>query len=333
MTDATLSQLDRFTTEAVVPSRRGDHWNRLVNAAFLPLETELLQDNEFTGQIELLRSGRTGIALVRAGSQIVRRSRKAIRAGDGSSYIFVCQTAGRGAIWQDQEEIKLAEGDITFVDSDRPYELRFDTFFEQAVFQVPKEVFHERCRWLAGAAPIRLNGQDALTKIIAQNMKTLLSVGQNLPEGLRPQVFGSLTSLVSTALGARFDSTANDITQPRIEHLQRAKRFILDNLKDEALNPQMVSAGCNISPRYLRDLFAKDGQSLTAWIKAQRLDAARMDMESNLGGSETLSQIAYRWGFADYTHFCRSFKAAYGTSPRAWVKQRGFSNSGGGQAH
>ena len=50
----------------------------------------------------------------------------------------------------------------------------------------------------------------------------------------------------------------------------------------------------------------------------QRLESARMEIERNRNASTPLNQIAYRWGFSDYTHFCRLFKSAYGLSPRNW---------------
>ncbi|MFE4055658.1 AraC family transcriptional regulator, partial [Streptomyces sp. NPDC059096] len=36
------------------------------------------------------------------------------------------------------------------------------------------------------------------------------------------------------------------------------------------------------------------------------------------GRLQTIASIGRRWGFVDATHFSRSFKQAYGLSPRAW---------------
>ena len=314
--------MGRFSTDSVAPSKRGDHWKDVINAAFLPLETELVGNAEFSGSIDQLLWRRMGISSVAADPQVVRRSRRSIRSAESASFIFICQTAGTGRVLQDQQQVDLSRGDITFVDSDRPYELRFHRRFEQAVFQVPKDLFQASCPWLTSVSPIRLEGDNAETQIIEANMRTLLQLGPSLHEALRAQAFNHLVALLSTTLGDRFDKQSMEATRPRIQHLQRAKRFILENLKEETLSPDDVSAACQISNRYLRDLFSEEGHSVTAWIKSQRLSAARMDMESQSSASESLSQIAYRWGFSDYSHFCRSFKAAYGVSPRAWLKSR-----------
>jgi len=302
-------------TDDIDVSKRFDYWQKAITEAFLPLESEQVEDRNFFGRIQVAKVGHLGVSSLAADAQIVRRSRKLIRSSEASSLIFICQTSGIGTIRQDYQEITLKEGDLTFVDSDRPYEFRFDDAFEQAVLQVPKDHFLERCRWIAGSSPIWLDGKAPLTQMVSANLKTLLRVGASLPKECLPQVFDGVIDLLSSALEDATGEMSADETQPRMQHLQRAKRYILNNLKEESLSPGTVAIACGISARYLRNLFAGDGHTVSAWIRMQRLESARMDLERKHRASVPINQIAYRWGFSSYTHFCRLFKSTYGVSP------------------
>lgn len=306
-----------FETDDIDVSKRFDYWQQATNEAFLPLESEQVEDSNFSGRIQVVKVGHMGISAITADAQVVRRSRKLIRCSEVSSLFFICQTTGIGTIRQDCEEVTLNEGDLTFVDSDRPYEFRFDNAFEQAVLQVPKDHFLERCRWIAGSPPIWLDGKAPLTQMVSANLKTLLKVGAHLPQGCLPQVFDGVIDLLSSALGDALGETetSTDGTQTRLQHLQRAKRYILKNLKEESLSPDVVAQAGGISGRYLRNLFSAEGQSVSAWIRMQRLESARMDLQRKHRASIPVNQIAYRWGFSSYTHFCRLFKSTYGVSP------------------
>jgi AraC-like DNA-binding protein len=56
-----------------------------------------------------------------------------------------------------------------------------------------------------------------------------------------------------------------------------------------------------------------------AVVRQRRLDHARQELDSS---DETVSSIAARWGFADASHLSRSFKYAFGMSPRDYRAAR-----------
>jgi len=310
-----------YKTDSVAALNRFHYWQKATCDAFLPLEAQQLDDSKFSGQIQVVNAGGIGVSSIKADKQIIRRSRRLIQSSEASSLIFICQTSGFGTVRQDSQDVKLAAGDITFVDSDRPYEFKFDDVFEQAVLQVPKQIFLERCRWLVGVPPIKLDGKNPLAQLVQVNLKTLLEVGGSLPQSTRPMVFNNVINLLSTALGEAFGETLPDTSEPKLMHIQRAKHYIIQNLKESRLCPDGVAHACDISPRYLRALFCEQGQTVSAWIRTQRLESARMELERTSQTGAPINQIAYRWGFSDYSHFCRLFKSAYGMSPRMWRNQ------------
>ena len=66
-------------------------------------------------------------------------------------------------------------------------------------------------------------------------------------------------------------------------------------------------------------LFSQDGDTFGAVVRQRRLDHARQELASS---DETISSIAARWGFADASHLSRSFKCAFGMSPRDYRAAR-----------
>ncbi len=79
------------------------------------------------------------------------------------------------------------------------------------------------------------------------------------------------------------------------------------------LTAETLAADCALSPDYLCALFKKHvGTSLTAYIRARRLTAAR----ALLLGEKSLSEIAYDLGFCSESYFISCYKAQFGVTPR-----------------
>ncbi|MGW6916922.1 helix-turn-helix domain-containing protein [Kitasatospora sp. NPDC054939] len=45
----------------------------------------------------------------------------------------------------------------------------------------------------------------------------------------------------------------------------------------------------------------------------------RHELFSQAGSGPNVASIAYRWGFVNAAYFSRSFRAAFGMSPREWL--------------
>jgi AraC-like DNA-binding protein len=82
-----------------------------------------------------------------------------------------------------------------------------------------------------------------------------------------------------------------------------------------------VAAAFRISPRYLHKLFETHGQPFGQTVLKLRLERCANDLASP-GANRTVTEIAYRWGFGDLSHFCRLFRQAYGMSAREFRQQR-----------
>jgi AraC-like DNA-binding protein len=142
-----------------------------------------------------------------------------------------------------------------------------------------------------------------------------------------PHRFGSVSNSQTDGVGNAFiellalaiqaDDRALQSSQTTVQraHLGRVERFVKQNIGNPSLSLEMIASACNISVRYLHTLFHGSGTSIAQWIRDMRLESCRAQL-SEPGRRESISEIAYRWGFGDQAQFSRHFKSRYGMTPR-----------------
>jgi AraC-like DNA-binding protein len=99
----------------------------------------------------------------------------------------------------------------------------------------------------------------------------------------------------------------------------RIKLYLEAHLRDRNLTPSRIAHDHHVSLRQLYNVWSRTNeQPLGQWIIAQRLDAARRDLARPDSRIRTIAAVARDCGFVDTAHFARTFRQAYGMSPREW---------------
>jgi AraC-like DNA-binding protein len=99
----------------------------------------------------------------------------------------------------------------------------------------------------------------------------------------------------------------------------RVRDVIKGGFADPEFGPLEVAAKAGISLRYLQKLFTQRGATCSEFIYSFRLQQAAhlLHRRALLGSSQSLSEVAYACGFADYSHFARKFRYRFGHAPGA----------------
>ncbi len=107
------------------------------------------------------------------------------------------------------------------------------------------------------------------------------------------------------------------LTRSRSISVLRVKNFVNQHLTNPSLNTELIAKATKLSSRYINELFAEENTSLMRYVWQRRLMATHKDLNDLHYASQSISEIALRWGFNDFSHFSRAFKLKYGVTPRS----------------
>lgn len=262
--------------------------------------------------------GPVRICSVRSNATKVERTPKLARDDLEPRIFLALQMAGSSLIVQNGREAVLRPGELAFSDSTSAYALLDDQGIRQHFFSIPVAALalpQDAIRRLAG---VTLGPGDPVADLTANYFGRLAA---------RPDIFDRpgaeavgrpsvdlVRALIATHLDA--PSLARDPLHATLHF--RVLEYTRAHLGEPGLNATQIASAHNISVRYLYKVLEAGGVSLGAWVRQQRLEACRQDLGRPAAQFMSISAIARRWGFADPSSFGRSFRAAYGMSPREW---------------
>lgn len=96
--------------------------------------------------------------------------------------------------------------------------------------------------------------------------------------------------------------------------LQRVQRYIQANLARADLTPGGVARAVGMSRATLYRIFAPFG-GVQGYIRQQRLLRVMADLRNTRLRAKSIAEIAYGWGFNDWSAFSRAFKLAFDMTP------------------
>lgn len=248
----------------------------------------------------------------RTGRLAGSRGGRELRQTDGDYLGLLLVLAGRERVRQDDVSVDLGKGDLLLWDGARPIRFEIVDPLHKVTLLIPRERLH---RALAGSEPrgaVKLDAGGGLGALAAGHLASLARVVRDIPVGHAPLAADILVDLLGRLLDP---GTARDA--PR-DLLARILAHIDTRLDDPDLTPSRIAAAFDITPRYLHMLFSSTGETLSAHIRARRLEAIRRDLADPRLSGRTITEIALRWGFNDAAHASRAFSAAFGIAPNRY---------------
>lgn len=144
--------------------------------------------------------------------------------------------------------------------------------------------------------------------------RTFLAQAEPLSEAVSATSGDFLIDLAKLAIieqsGCKRAETMRETVRTRILGL------INRNLADPELTIERIAERMQCTKRYLHKVFSEDGETLSQYIWARRLDLCRARLVRRDLADKSITEIAFDCGFSNAAHFSRSFRARYGQSPR-----------------
>jgi AraC-like DNA-binding protein len=292
------------------------------------LETLTNHAKDQSAPIRLWTDGVDGI-----GARMVSRSFGAVRlydvrtsnavvvrpttSDDPDSLEVALQVRGTSVMSQGNQQTRLRPGDFALCDRARPCQIsgtsgctRIVIFSRDALRLSPAQ--------LAKLTGRPISGQDGMGALVSQY---LASLGQLPHTGVCASwhVSEATLDLLKASFCEQLECVgAQDIADGKASLLLQIRAYIRDRLGDPQLDIPSIATAHHISTRLLQKLFEGQGQTVSYWIRSQRLEYCRSDLANPTLAEQPVSSIAARWGLVDPAHFSRLFKSTYGLSPRAY---------------
>lgn len=261
---------------------------------------------------------------VTSGQQYFNRPLKLI-ARDGLDHCVIQlylqgSTSGQ---WGRNNNSTVRAGDIFLLDLTQPIE-SFASDFSNLTMIVPRRLLAEKL-----PEPERYHGrilprESVLAKLLGEHLKTLYC----LPQTLSNEELSSIAEGVVSLTGSYFSQGMPDESCNHVQIATREsiRQYIIKNLSNPNLGPDGIAAHFRISRAYLYRLF-DSSYGISHSILEQRLLEAFNQLNSPIGNTRRISQVAYDLGFSSESHFCRSFRRAFGMTPSE-VRQQACSHHG-----
>jgi AraC-like DNA-binding protein len=214
--------------------------------------------------------------------------------------------------------IILDEGDFTLSDNAEPHHLRLEGPADVIIVRSPPDVLKSYLPSPERLCGLRLPAHEGFTSTAAAMMRSLLDrLDRDFSPQFNEMIVRNVLEVMATSYAVVFDQGIPDCSVLGARQLQ-ARRFIEKHLNDPGLTAAVVARELGVSPRYLRMVFAPEGETVSAYILRRRLEECARRLASSLWRGHTITDIAFAAGFNSGPHFARTFRQQYGLTPRQY---------------
>jgi AraC family transcriptional activator of tynA and feaB len=277
------------------------------------------------GEVQTGRLGALRFARIRYRGAVDR-----LLAGDPgealAGYMLVVQLEGRGALSQYGQHAGLEPGDMVLLDNGAPHRQCLEPGSSLLLLRVPARALRPHlpspdqfCGW-------RLSAGHAMTDVAASLARRFCDqTHAQLPATAQDCLARQLLEAVALAFTLEHGQliASSSVVGGRYA---RARLYIEQNLGDPELGPPLVARALNVSARYLRMIFAREGECISSYMLRRRLEETARQLADPRWRGRSICEIAFNWGFNSAPHFSRSFRDHYGIPPREYRARRAVPN-------
>lgn len=297
-----------------------EEWRSQLRAVCGDLEVSpSKQHSLFIGDVRRQALDGLEIAQIRTNAGLMVRDRDSLGRDDGRYCFLVFQRSGGQSIRQGGLHLELAAGDIALIDSAVPFEIQ------------PHGLIENTSIHLSRAEALRLMGRHALFGKLSASSNAahiLTSLVQPIHDAcfLYQPMPGEGRALQEALIALMVPAfKLGGCAMPRVAACYETAdlyalslRIIESSLQDSTLDPETLADRLGVSLRRLYRLFESEGDSVCRVIQRCRLQRSAEDLRHVGASGESITQIAFKWGFVDASHFSRAFKREFSLSPREY---------------
>ena len=100
----------------------------------------------------------------------------------------------------------------------------------------------------------------------------------------------------------------------------RVKRYVDNHIRDASLSVASIAEAMRCSTRHLQTVFERS-EPLSRYIWRVRLERCAAALRAPCHTDQSITEIAFLYGFSNASHFSRAFKTHFGMPPKAYRTQ------------
>ncbi|MGD0955266.1 MAG: helix-turn-helix domain-containing protein [Candidatus Acidiferrales bacterium] len=317
-----MASLRIVSTDVVPPRERFSFWSDTIQTweQFVRSRFVLPHGRAFHGSLEYGNLGNLQLCRLKVGAHSIDRPQQRAWEKYTRNLAVVFQVKGHSYFEEDGTRISLSPGEWSISGMRSWSKLVFvPSEAEQLLLMLPDTHLHG----IAVQENLRarsFSSRKGLGKLIYQLLNTTLAELSNLSENSKRSVAATIHELLNYSL---LEHAGDHPSVSFREALHsRACAYVMQNVRDPALNIQQIAGALRCSKRYLHMVFANKGITIGDLIWKARLEGSRRDLQNPALAGRSIMDVAFSWGFNNYTHFSRKFKDEFEMSPRS-VRAKG----------
>jgi AraC family transcriptional activator of tynA and feaB len=304
-----------FSTDQLHPRDRFDYWHSVACKELVDHSARAENPLNFHAEIETGTLGNLELVLVKNSAIIVTHTTAHIAHTKPDQLLLRRLISGGALVQQDMREVTLRTGDMTLVDPLLPYEINFLAPSQMLIVKIPRRQLEARIGTGRDGTALLISA-DRGEHMLASSLSAMLpSLTGHMSLPTEEMIGNHLLDVLAVSLTKSMEGGPARVSSAKALVLLNIRAVIESRLTNPSLDASAVADAAGVSVRYANALLAESDMSISRLVQARRLARCRDALRDHNQSHQTISEIAFGWGFSDLTHFGRKFKKAYGMSP------------------
>lgn len=290
---------------------------QVVNENFAPVKFAGARPGFRRGQLTLQDLG-GGVSLMAARSTPVEASPGVRFQATGTaedSLLFCVHAGGIGEVRQHGRVAEMPVGVGTLYEGRSPFELGFPTGVSTLTLIFPRELLPARSAVISAHCARTMPADAPAMRLVFSYLKNLNKTADWVSAEQRHDAGNAAINLLTMALRDLGDSSGEK--NPSVL-LERMRRHMREHFADPRLTVAELARRHHVSVRQAHAVFTEAGDAPGAFLRDQRLRAARAMLADPRYRDRPVSGVSAATGFAELRTFERAFHREYGMSPGQW---------------
>lgn len=303
-------------------SDRAAQWVELLQTRLhWPVTIESVDEADFEAALDCFRLGE--VYLLKHSASALALQRPGVD-GSGVTQSFSLNFVIRGKMvlsHHDRQNV-LKAGDIVLADSEKASRLTFERPTHLITVRLPSNLLEAYIPRPAELCNVVITPRHRFSEPIRASLHALLQLASS---GMEPELqqrsIAPFLGLLGFCYLANFGERLQSRAPSSRGRMRQIRQYIDEHITDADLTPEIIADKFGLSTRYLRKLFAAEGDSATRYIQRRRLEKSADKLTNLLWKEHSITDICYDSGFKSASHFTHAFKAHFGLTPKEYRKR------------